>query len=57
VQNKALSLANSVSTLAGASSTYGTGVAARFNHPAGGVTDGTSLYVADVNSLLIRRIR
>ena len=38
-------------------STDGTGVTARFNHPAGLSTDGRYVYAADVNNNLIRRIR
>jgi hypothetical protein len=50
-----------VTTIAGtagvAGSTDGTGASASFNIPADITTDGTSLYVADLHSLLIRRIR
>ena len=51
----------SVSTLAGSTSgvsgtTDATGTSARFNAPAGIVTDGTNLYVADSNNHTIRKI-
>lgn len=48
-----------VATLAGSltpGSSDGIGAAARFNTPGGITTDGTSLYVADRNNNLIRRI-
>jgi sugar lactone lactonase YvrE len=37
-------------------STDGTGTAARFNGPAGIITDGTNLYVADTSNNTIRKI-
>ena len=51
----------SVSTLAGSTSgvsgtTDSTGTSARFNAPAGIVTDGTNLYVADSDNHTIRKI-
>jgi NHL repeat len=48
-----------VSTLAGLGvpgSMDGVGSAATFNYPAGITTDGTNLYVADVNNSVIRKI-
>ena len=53
-------LTNTVSTIAGDSSatgsTNGTGSAALFNFPTGIATDGTSLYVADNQNSLIRKV-
>ncbi len=47
-----------VTTLAGNGQGYanGTGTAARFDRPAGITTDGTNLYVAELNNHLIRKI-
>jgi len=48
-----------VTTLAGTGSSgsaNGTGTSASFNRPAGITTDGTNLYVADLNNHLIRQI-
>jgi sugar lactone lactonase YvrE len=57
LQGKPLSLTAAVTTLAGiASSTDGTGSAARFNNPNGVATDGTNLYVADTGSNTIRKM-
>ncbi len=47
-----------VTTLAGSSlgSTDATGTSASFSRPAGITTDGTNLYVADMNNHRIRKI-
>lgn len=60
VQGDQLSLASTVTTVAGkasrAGSNDGTGTAARFANPAGIATDGTNLYVADALNSTIRKI-
>jgi hypothetical protein len=60
IQGKALSLANTVSTLAGGStailSTDGAGAAASFSNPNGIVRNGDNLFVADGSNNTIRKI-
>ena len=60
VQGNELTLANSVTTLAGTAeitgATDGTGAAASFSSPFGITTDGTNLYVADTSNSTIRKI-
>ena len=64
IQGIELSLSTSVSTLAGTfpfpgvedSHQDGTGTSASFNTPKGITTDGTNLYVTDLNNNLIRKI-
>ncbi len=58
---KIVTASGAVTTLAGTAGasgfTDGTGAAARFNAPAGITTDGTNLYVTDVNNDTIRMIQ
>ena len=52
-------LSNAVTTIAGSSSGYrdnDTGTSAQFNRPRGITTDGTNLYVAEMQNNLIRKI-
>ena len=60
VQGTPLGLSNTVSTLAGTAGSAAlvddNGPAARFNHPTGITTDGTTLYVADYLNNVIRQI-
>jgi sugar lactone lactonase YvrE len=63
IQGTALVLGNKVSTFTGAAETAGfgnysttNGPPAKFNHPTGITTDGTSFYVADYGNKLIRKV-
>ncbi len=60
LQGFELSLSAAVSTFAGSAGSFGsiegTGSSARFNNPRGITTDGTNLYVTDVNNNSIRKI-
>lgn len=62
-QGAALNLTNTVSTLAGShllawnyGSVDGTGTAATFYNPSGITSDGTNLFVADMDSNMIRKV-
>ncbi len=60
VQDIALTLSNSVSTVSGSSTIYGhldgTGAGASFSEPTAVTTDGTNLYIADTQNHTIRKI-
>ncbi len=56
IQGKALSLANTVSTIAGSGATDGTGANASFSDPTGIVKYGSDIFVADTFNHTIRKI-
>jgi len=59
IQGVELSLSTAVTTVAGTGSSgsaNGTGTSASFYSPGGITTDGTNLYVADIDNHLIRKI-
>ena len=56
MQGKALSLANTVSTIAGSTSTYGKSADANFANPDGIVKNGANLFVADALNHTIRKV-